>query len=71
MQLQNKIYKFSNWSVNVQRFLFLSGIIVRSFPRKLNSCWNKISFSSIPQSFKILSVEIDYSSQLMHVISLK
>jgi hypothetical protein len=29
MQLQNKIYKFNNWSVNVQRFLFLSGIIVR------------------------------------------
>jgi hypothetical protein len=32
MQLQNKIYKFSNWSVNVKRFRFLSDIIVRSFP---------------------------------------
>ena len=24
MQLQNKIYKFSDWSVNVQRFLLIN-----------------------------------------------
>jgi cell division protein FtsW (lipid II flippase) len=46
-------------TVNV---LSLSGITVRSFPMKLNSRWIKISFSSNPQSFQILSVEIVNSS---------
>ena len=39
-----------------------SGMIGWSFPMKLNLCWIKISFSSNPKSFQILSVEIVNSS---------
>jgi hypothetical protein len=39
--------------------VFLSGILVRSFPMKMNS------LSSYPQSFQILTVEIDNSPMFM------
>jgi hypothetical protein len=46
----------------VNGFFFLSGILVRAFSMKMNSCWIKISSSFNPQSFQILSVEIVNSS---------
>jgi len=45
------MFKVKFLGVNV---LFLSGILVRSFPMKMNSYWIKISFSSNPQSFQVV-----------------
>jgi hypothetical protein len=65
MIVYNYKYKINElqlaWILTVN-VLSLSGITVRSFPMKLNSRWIKISFSSNPQSFQVLSVEIVNSS---------
>ena len=52
----------SNLSFFIINVIILSGILVRSFSMKINSYWIKISFSSNPESFQILAIEIGKSS---------
>jgi hypothetical protein len=52
----------NSFRINV---LVLSGILVRSFSMKINSCWIKISFCSNPESFHILADEIGMDDDLL------
>jgi len=55
----------SNLNSHIINALVLSGILVRSFSMKINSCWIKIYFSYNPESFQILADEIFNSSMTL------